>query len=1089
MGASGADWYKDAIFYELRIRSFFDSNGDGIGDIQGLTQKLDYLHDLGITTIWLLPFYPSPLRDDGYDIADYSTIHPDCGTLKDFKAFLREAHARGLRVVTELVLNHTSDQHEWFQRARRAPAGSKSREFYVWSDSPTRYADARIIFKDFEQSNWSWDPVAGAYYWHRFFSNQPDLNFDNPDVRRALFQVVDFWLDMGVDGLRLDAVPYLFEREHTSCENLPETHDFLKELRAHVDGKFTDKMLLAEANQWPEDAVEYFGDGNECHTAFHFPVMPRLFMAIEMEDRHPIIDILDQTPAIPDNCQWLMFLRNHDELTLEMVTDEERDYMVRAYAADPRARINLGIRRRLAPLLEHDRRRIELMNVLLFSLPGTPVLYYGDEIGMGDNIYLGDRNGGRTPMQWSPDRNAGFSSVNPQRLILPVVTDPEYHYEAVNVEVAQSNNNSLLWWTKRLIDLRRQHEALGRGTLEALHPANRKVLTFLRHHEGRTLLVVVNLSRFSQFVELDLRRYAGRIPRELFGHVDFPRIGELPYLLTLGAYGFYWFDLTVPEANYANRLDDAGLLHLETDGAWSGVLTSPAVAMLEDALPEYLRERRWYRSKARAIRNTAVTESITLSADLELALVRVEFFEGTEETYVLPLAFAESLSDPSRPIARLRARGRSGVSEGWLLDASDDPRIAELLLAAMRKRRRTKGKRLELTANADQALRRARVEPDTVARSLGAEQSNTSWIVDDRYVLKLFRKLEDGANPELEISRHLAKRRFSHVPQLLGHADLAPVDNSPASTLAVLQARVVHQGDAWKFTLDEVERYFERALAASAPGTIGKDDPAIFGGYLELAGLLGKRTAELHVALGTDEGDAAFTPEPFSPFARRSLYQSLRNLVARVYDVLGVATQNLPKPVHASATEILARREEIMARFATLLGDERITSRRIRIHGDYHLGQVLYVHNDFVIIDFEGEPARALGERKIKRSPLADVAGMLRSFDYAVESVLAGKMDGTRIRREDVPHLRPWAERWCEHVSKAFLDGYLATAIPGGVVADDTDEIRLLLDIHLLEKALYEVAYELNNRPDWVAIPLRGITRVLAEKTAPKGSY
>src|ERR1700678_3213198 len=476
-------WYKDAIIYEVHVRAFFDQNGDGMGDFAGLTQKLQYLQDLGVTAIWVLPFCPSPWRDDGYDISDYSNVHPAYGTLRDFQTFLREAHNRGLRVISELVLNHTSDQHVWFQRSRRAAPGSRWRNYYVWSDTPDKYRDARIIFKDFENSNWTWDPLAKAYYWHRFYSHQPDLNWDNPEVRQAMFEAMDFWFDLGVDGLRLDAVPYLFEREGTNCENLPETHEALRELRKHVDEKYRDRMLLAEANQWPEDAVAYFGNGYECNMAFHFPLMPRLFMALRMEDRYPITDILKLTPAIPDNCQWAMFLRNHDELTLEMVTDEERDYMYRTYARDREMRINLGIRRRLAPLLENDRPRIEMMNALLFSLPGTPVLYYGDEIGMGDNIFLGDRNGVRTPMQWSSDKNAGFSRANPQGLFLPIILDPEYHYEAVNVENQQGNLSSFLWWMRRIIAIRKRFPALGSGDFQMLAPENRKVLAYIRDYQ------------------------------------------------------------------------------------------------------------------------------------------------------------------------------------------------------------------------------------------------------------------------------------------------------------------------------------------------------------------------------------------------------------------------------------------------------------------------------------------------------------------------------------------------------------------------------------------------------------------------------
>ncbi len=541
-------WYKDAIVYEVPVRAFQDSSGDGIGDFRGLTSRLDYLADLGVTAIWLLPFYPSPLRDDGYDIADYGSIHPDFGTMRDVRTFIREAHRRELRVITELVFNHTSDQHPWFKRARKAPPGSPERDWYVWSDTPERYRDARIIFKDFEPSNWSWDAVAGAYFWHRFYSHQPDLNFDQPRVREALLKATDFWLEAGVDGLRLDAIPYLYERDGTNCENLPETHAFLKTLRRHVDERFADRMLLAEANQWPEDSVAYFGDGDECHMAFHFPLMPRMFMALRMEDRFPILDILDQTPDLPESGQWALFLRNHDELTLEMVTDEERDYMYRVYAADPQARINLGIRRRLAPLLGNNRRRIELLNGLLFSLPGTPVIYYGDEIGMGDNVYVGDRNGVRTPMQWSSDRNAGFSSANRQRLYLPVVTDPEYHYEAVNVEAQQANPQSLLWWMKRVIALRKKHPAFGRGSLQFLHPDNRRILAFIREHEDETILVVANLSRYAQWTELPLGRYEGRIPVELFGSVEFPRIGREPYMVSLGPHSFLWFRLAADPA-------------------------------------------------------------------------------------------------------------------------------------------------------------------------------------------------------------------------------------------------------------------------------------------------------------------------------------------------------------------------------------------------------------------------------------------------------------------------------------------------------------------------------------------------------------
>jgi len=538
-------WYKDAIFYELQVKSFYDSNGDGMGDFRGLIERLDYLQELGIDCIWITPFYPSPLKDDGYDIADYYNVHPDYGTTQDFKAFVKEAHRRNMKVMTDLVLNHTSDQHPWFQESRSDPK-SPRRNYYVWSDTDQRYQDARIIFTDTERSNWTWDPVAQQYFWHRFFSHQPDLNFDNPRVRRSMFKVLRHWLEMGVDGFRADAVPYLFEREATNCENLPETHVYLKEVRRELDRSFPGRILLAEANQWPADVRPYFGDGDEFHMAFNFPVMPRIYMALRREDRTPIVDIIAQLPEIPDPCQWCLFLRNHDELTLEMVTDEERDYMYIEYAKDPRMKINVGIRRRLAPLVDNGRRRMELLNGLLFTLPGSPIIYYGDEIGMGDNIYLGDRNGVRTPMQWSGDRNAGFSRADAARLYSPVIADPVYGYQAINVEAQLRDPSSLLNWMKRLIRLRKNYPVFGRGATEFIHPTNNKVLVYIRKDERQTVLVVNNLSRFVQPAELDLRQYAGWTPVEIFGETRFPTIGELPYFLTLASHVFYWFRLEPP---------------------------------------------------------------------------------------------------------------------------------------------------------------------------------------------------------------------------------------------------------------------------------------------------------------------------------------------------------------------------------------------------------------------------------------------------------------------------------------------------------------------------------------------------------------
>jgi maltose alpha-D-glucosyltransferase/alpha-amylase len=541
--AMSRDWYKDAIFYEVYVRGFYDSNGDGVGDFRGLTAKLEYLQWLGITCIWLLPFYESPLRDGGYDIADYYAVLPEYGTIADFKQFLDTAHDKGIRVIADLVINHTSDQHPWFQDARSSPRSPK-RDWYVWNDSDQKYSQVRIIFTDSERSNWTWDEQAGAFYWHRFFSHQPDLNYDNPEVRQAMFDVVSFWLDLGVDGFRVDAAPYLFEREDTNCENLPETHEFLKTLRRFVQERYPDALLLAEANQWPEDVVQYFGNGDEFHMGYNFPIMPRLFMALRQEDRRPIVEILERTPNIPDSCQWGMFLRNHDELTLEMVTDEERDYLYNEYAKDRRMRVNIGIRRRLAPLMDNGRRRIELLHALLFSLPGSPFLYYGDEIGMGDNIYLGDRDGVRTPMQWTIDRNAGFSQADFARLYFPIIMDPVYGYQAVNVEAQQRYSTSFLNWVREMIHLRKRHPVFGRGAINLIKPENRKVFAFTRSYLDETVLCVFNLSQGAQPVELNLRYYEGCTPIEMMGETRFPSIGAKPYQLALGPRGFYCFLLS-----------------------------------------------------------------------------------------------------------------------------------------------------------------------------------------------------------------------------------------------------------------------------------------------------------------------------------------------------------------------------------------------------------------------------------------------------------------------------------------------------------------------------------------------------------------
>ena len=1100
-------WYKDAIIYELHPRAFFDSNGDGIGDFDGLAQKLDYLQDLGVTAIWLLPFYPSPLKDDGYDISDYTDVHRAYGTLHDFKEFLREAHRRGLRVITELIVNHTSDQHPWFQRARRAKPGSRWRNFYVWSDTPEQYKDARIIFKDFEPSNWSWDPVAKAYYWHRFYAHQPDLNYDNPAVRRAILHVVDFWLGMGIDGLRLDAVPYLYEREGTNCENLPETHAFLKELRRHVDRKFKNRMLLAEANQWPEDAVAYLGTGDECHMAFHFPSMPRLFVAIRMESCFPIIDILTQTPAIPETCQWALFLRNHDELTLEMVTDEERDYMYRVYAHDPNARINLGIRRRLAPLLGNDRRRIELMNALLFSLPGTPVIYYGDELRMGDNFYLGDRNGVRTPMQWSADRNAGFSRANPQRLYLPIIIDPEYHYEAVNVETQQNNPNSLLWWMKRLIALRKRFKAFGRGSLEFLHPDNHKVLAFARRYQDECVLVLANLSRFVQGVELDLSPYKGLVPVELFGRTEFPVIADTPYFVTLGPHTFYWFALEpqrLPEASLPTQ--ETRLPTLEVAGTLENLFRGEAKVALEAVLPDYLKARRWFGGKARRMKSVQLLEAIPMpfdASDAFVTLLGVDYTEGDPDIYILPLtaAFEEQAARilegfPHSLLAYLQVtvKGKPQGEPGILYDALYEQGFSALLLDLIVRHRRLRGVNGDILTSLTHAGHRlhkdAAVPLDPAVMKV--EQSNTSVVYGGQFILKLFRRSDEGINPDLEIGRFLTeKTTFANVPPVLGAIEYRR-KSGESMTLGILQEFVLNVGDAWGYTLDSLSHYFEHALAhpeAQPPAVSQKpllallDDDVpvlareLIGPYLESARLLGQRTAELHMALASSADDLEFTPEPFSTLYQRSVYQSMQSQIGQVLQPLRQRLKKFPDGVQEDVQKILDLEVEIRRRYRSLL-QRKINTIRIRTHGDYHLGQVLYTGKDFFIIDFEGEPARPLSERRIKRSPLRDVAGMLRSFHYASYAALYGQVSG--IRPEDFPALEPWAHFWYTWVSVAFLKAYLSVAKEKPFLPADPTEVQLLLDVYLLEKGMYELGYELNNRPDWVKVPLQGLLQLLS---------
>jgi len=1103
-------WYKDAIIYEAHVRAFFDSNADGIGDLAGLTQKLDYLQDLGITAIWVLPFYPSPLKDDGYDIADYCSINPMYGTLRDFKIFLKEAHRRRLRVITELVVNHTSDQHPWFQRSRRAKPGSMWRNYYVWSDRSDKYPEARLIFRDFETSNWTWDPVARAYFWHRFYSHQPDLNYDNPQVHKEMRRVLDFWLDLGVDGFRLDAVPYLYERPGTSCENLPETHQYLKSLRQHVDEKYGDRMLLAEANQWPEDAVTYFGSGkgDECHMAFHFPLMPRIFMAVRMEDRVPIVDILEQTPPIPETAQWALFLRNHDELTLEMVTDEERDYMYRVYANDARARLNLGIRRRLAPLLGNDRKRIELLYLLLFSYPGTPVLYYGDEIGMGDNIFLGDRNGVRTPMQWSSDKNAGFSRASPQALYLPVILDPEYHYEAVNVEAQQRNPNSLWWWMKQTLTLRQRYQAFGRGSLHFLHPTNRKILAFVRRYEEQTILVIANLSRFPQPAQLDLSEFKQTVPVELFGRTHFPAITEQPYFLTLNPHAAFWFEL-VPATEGSVALNRA-TQPLGAAKHWEELLHPNRRAELENRLAVYLKNQRWFAGRNRQLKAVSIRDSLPVPGDgTVLLILAVEYQEGDPEEYLVPLAFAQGAQ--REQLERDSARfiiapvqltlGQNGQGEGLLYDAVGGKPFCLGLLEAMSRRRSFNGADGEVSALPARALRSAGLAEFSNAPPSAIHQSdrtNTTITFDDKYLLKLFRRIQPGPNPDLEVTRFLSERHFPNVPALAGSLEYR-CRNGEETTLGVLTQYYPHAKDAWDHALDTLSRFFERVrvtrgdprsdlLADGSLLELAKQQApepvvAMLGTYLELARLLGQRTGELHHLLASCTEDSNFAPEPFTPFYQRSLYQSMRNVAVQNLEFLRLSYDRIDPAIRPDAERVAALENCVLDRLR-LVYEKPITAMRIRCHGDFHLGQVLYTGKDYVIIDFEGEPWRSMGQRRLKRTPLRDVAGMIGSFDYVVHAALFKQFELGTLRQEELAQLEPWAAFWYRWVGAAYLRAYLEVLGPTGLLPAASDQLGILFETHLLEKALSELSYEILHESRWVGIPLRRILDLMARSPA-----
>jgi maltose alpha-D-glucosyltransferase/alpha-amylase len=1100
-------WYKDAIIYQLHVRAFQDSRNDGVGDFPGLTQRLDYLQDLGVTAVWLLPFYPSPLRDDGYDIADYMAVHPSYGNLPEFQTFLDAAHKRGLRVITELVINHTSDQHPWFQRARQAPKGSPERNFYVWSDTPDKYQNVPLMFPDFETSNWQWDPVAKQYYWHRFYSHQPDLNFDNPAVRAALFPVIDFWMGMGVDGMRLDAVPYLFEREGTLCEHLPETHAYLKSLRKYVDEKYPGRMFLAEANAWPEDMVQYFGDGDECHMAFNFPLMPRMYMALHQEDRFPILDVMEQTPPIPDVAQWCLFLRNHDEMTLAMITDEERDSMFRAYARDGRAKIFQGIRHRLAPLLGNDRRRIELLTALLFSLQGTPVIYYGDEIGMGDNIYLGDRNGVRTPMQWSPDRNAGFSRANPQRLYLPIVIDPEYSYEAVNVETQQANASSLLWWTKRLIALRKEYRAFGRGSIEFLKPRNPKILAFVRRHEDETILVVANLSRFVQYVELDLKEFDGQVLTELTGRTPFPPVGDLPYLLTVGPHGILWFAVDpnvvrVPAVAGRPRAEPVPVVPVRE--GWAELLDPTRLDWLARAVRGYLTETVVAYGQVRRVQDVTIRAAARVPIDDATAflLADVAFLDGETQLRAIRLRYASPAEDDDIPAGAVVAElTRGGERAGLLYDGRTDPGFSEAILRGI-----ADGRTFRLDGHqvvAEHFPRFAEVRgPDAVPGPITfrrGDQHDATALFGDRLVLKSYERLEPGTHPAVEVGRFLAEHTpFRNTPPVVGAVELRPAEAAESTTMAVLFGHVSNEGTAWRHALDVLSRFYEAVLAhplkppapapadAWTPGVNYDPHPEFYdllNTYLPAAERIGHVTAELHRAL-LSAADPPLAPEPFGKQYQRSVYQGMRNRVGVTFRGLAQHLPELPAETRGLAERVLGLEQTLTHRHRLVLSSE-VGGIRIRTHGNYHLGELLHTGSDFVVTDFEGDPDRPLTERRIKRSPLRDVADMVRSFHYAALSPLYGAESGKgtlpgRVRGEDRAELFGWARFWATWVAARYVRTYFEAVAGTELVPGSPGVCRELLELFVLDRTVTELGRELEHRPDWVPVPLTGLVDMIS---------
>ncbi len=1096
-------WFKDAIFYELSVRAFFDSNGDGIGDFQGLIQKLDYLEDLGVTTLWLLPFYPSPLKDDGFDITDHCDVHPDYGNLDDFKAFLKEAHRREIKVIIELILNHTSDQHPWFERSRKARPGTRPKDYYVWNDTSDKYKVARIVLPSVESSNWAWDPVSKGFYWHRFFSHQPDLNYESPDVQMEMTKVVDFWLKLGVDGFRLASVPFLFEKEGTSCENLPETHNFIRKLRRYIDKKYSNRILVADANLWPEDAASYFGKGSECHMSFNYPLMPRMFLALRAEDSYPIVDILSQTPAATSNTQWAVFLRNHDEIALEMVTEEEKDYLFKAYAGDPQTKHNLGIRRRLAPLLNNDRRKIELLYSIMLSLPGTPVIYYGDEIVMGDNVFLGDRHGIRTPMQWSMEVNAGFSTANPQKLHLPVISDPVYRYEAVNVAMQEENLTSLVWWMKNVVSMRKRLGVFGTGNLRFIESSNAKVLSYVRCLQNQRIIIVANLSQFSQATQLDLSEFKDCDITEAFSQNKFMNVGDGEYPITIGPYGYFWFQVDDQEKK---ELGSGGseLLLFKSPLSWEKVFTRfEEVRELERKIfPSFVKKCRWFGGKAKVISKMSVKQVITLKVEKTthyLVILEVHYVQRLPELYFIPLTYfpTEVIMDRVEyTVQSVVCRAEMQGKTGFVLDSCYDRAFRDFLFSKMARnfRQKTAEGVLEFNAGVYSKLKAEGVE----SKILKADSTNTAFIFNEKYFFKFYRKIEQEINPDLEIVRFLTEgTSFANSPRYSGSLEYRD-EAGKTTVFGLLQEKIENQGDAWNMTIDSVGRFYERILAkakkeklprlVNKPAIAFEETPELLQefigrGFYERVALLGQRTAEMHIALASNSTHPEFAPENFTSNYQRSLYSSLRKLVKDRFKLLKQSMHKLDEETRIVADRVLLLEDDILECFSEIYRSP-IRAIKTRIHGDYHLGQVLFTGKDFVIIDFEGEPGFSFSERRLKKSPYKDVAGMMRSFHYAAFGKI---LLNENYRRQDVEVLEAWAEQWQHYVSRYYLGAYMERMGMGTNLPCEDD---MLIRTYLIEKAVYELGYELNGRPSWTIIPLRGIeyqmNRYFKEKEAHK---